>query len=122
MQPRKIRSNQKPSSIQKLGNGTYYYNYGIEEVLVNVQDMEGNPSEETQYEFVQALISGQPNYKDCVKGIIRQFISSDDEFDLINSYNSYTQGINDDSSVVEEYKDYLNTLKEIKTNIKKDFV
>lgn len=119
--PSRIKTNVQPKTIQKLGNGTYYFNYDINEFIGETSDTEGNIKEETQYDFVQVLIYGQPSYKDVVKAVIRKYISSDEEFDLINSYNSYTQGISEDSSIVDTYKDYLNTLQKIKAKVKESF-
>ena len=110
-----------PQTIQKLGNGTYYYNYDIKEVEAEVTDQEGDTKLELQYNFIQVLLSGQPNYKDCVKAIVRSFLTVDEEFDLINSYNSYSENLISDSEVINEYKEYLNILKQIKAKVKEDF-
>lgn len=110
-----------PQTIQKLGNGTYYYNYDIKEVEAEVTDWEGDTKLELQYNFIQVLLSGQPNYKDCVKAIVRSFLTVDEEFDLINSYNSYTENPTEDSEALLEYKEYLSKLKEIKAKVKEDF-
>lgn len=93
LEPKRIQMNVCPQVIQKLGNGTYYYNYDIREVEAEVEILDEKDSTkfETQYNFIQVLLNGQPNYKDCVRAIIRSFITIDEEFDLINSYNSYTK-------------------------------
>lgn len=123
IEPRRIQANTYPQMIQKLGNGSYYYNYDIQEVEVEVskEGSELGTEIETQYSFIQVYLTGQPNYKDCVKAIIRAFIKIDEEFDLINSYNSYTQQLSSDESVVEEYNEYLTLLSQIKTKVKEDF-
>ena len=110
-----------PQTIQKLGNSTYYYNYDIKEVEAEVTDQEGDTKLELQYNFIQVLLSGQPNYKDCVKAIIRSFLTIDEEFDLINSYNSLSLQQSEDASITEDYQNYLNLLAEIKTKVKQDF-
>lgn len=112
-----------PQVIQKLRNGTYYYNYDIREVEAEVEILDEKDSTkfETQYNFIQVLLNGQPNYKDCVRAIIRSFITIDEEFDLINSYNSYSENLTSDSEVINEYKEYLNILKQIKAKVKEDF-
>ena len=112
--PRRIQTNICPPIIQRLGNGTYYYNYDI-------QVLENSIDEEPQYIFIQVLLSGQPNYEKCVKEIVRSYLTVDEEFDLINSYNSYMQNITEDEKAVQEYKDYLNLLSEIKQKVKEDF-
>lgn len=112
-----------PQAIQKLGNGTYYYNYDIKEVEAEVEILDEKDSTkfETQYNFIQVLLNGQPNYKDCVRAIIRSFITIDEEFDLINSYNSYTKNLSTDSSIITDYQEYLIKLMDIKDKVKKDF-
>ena len=121
LEPNRIQMNVCPQVIQKLGNGTYYYNYDIREVEAEVTDQEGDTKLELQYNFIQVLLSGQPNYKDCVKAIVRSFLTVDEEFDLINSYNSYTENPTEDSEALLEYKEYLSKLKEIKAKVKEDF-
>lgn len=120
-EPRRIRTNICPKIIQKLGNGTYYYHFDIQSEETEITDINQEPKIETQYNFIQVLLRGQPNYNDCVKAIVRSYLTIDEEFDLINSYNSYTQNLIDDSSVVDKYKDYLNLLTQIKTKVKEDF-
>ena len=110
-----------PQTIQKLGNGTQYYNYDIKEISVEVLDLDNTIKEKTYYSFIQVLLNGQPNYKDCVKAIVRRFLTVDEEFDLINSYNSYSENLTSDSEVINEYKEYLNILKQIKAKVKEDF-
>ena len=121
LEPNRIKMNVYPQTIQKLGNGTYYYNYDIKEVEAEVMDYEGDTKLELQYNFIQVLLSGQPNYKDCIKAIIRSFLTIDEEFDLINSYNSLSLQQSEDASITEDYQNYLNLLAEIKTKVKEDF-
>lgn len=123
LEPKRIQMNVCPQVIQKLGNGTYYYNYDIREVEAEVEILDEKDSTkfETQYNFIQVLLNGQPNYKDCVRAIIRSFITIDEEFDLINSYNNYSENLTSDSEVINEYKEYLNILKQIKAKVKEDF-
>lgn len=121
LEPNRIQMNVYPQTIQKLGNGTYYYNYDIKEVEAEVRDYEGDTKLELQYNFIQVLLSGQPNYKNCVKAIIRSFLTVDEEFNLINSYNSYTENLTGDSTALSEYKEYLSKVKEIKAKVKQDF-
>lgn len=84
------------------GNWKYYF------------DRSPEVSEEDRiiYTAIEIELTHKPTYKECVEQIIRKFISSSEEFDLINS--AY-QG--DD----EEYKVWLEKLADIKTKIKSDF-
>ena len=123
LEPNRIQMDVYPQVIQKLGNGTYYYNYDIRKIKAEVEILDEKDSTkfETQYNFIQVLLNGQPNYKDCVRAIIRSFITIDEEFDLINSYNSYTKNLSTDSSIITDYQEYLTKLMDIKNKVKKDF-
>lgn len=112
-----VSSNVKPNSIERLGNNTYYYNYNITSEQITNQD----GKEETIYNFIQVHLSGVPDYKDCIKNVIRKYISQEKEFDLINSYNKVQITGEKNSEDVKKYTDYINLLNEIKTNVKKDF-
>jgi len=106
----------KPDTFIDLGTGDWYYNYNINQcamtVFSNIESTEVF-SETPGYEFIQVRISGRPTYEKCVRAIIREYVTMDEEFDLINSYNR------DNSN--EEYKEYLKLLEEIKSKVRKDF-
>ena len=112
-----VSSNITPSVIERLGNNTYYYNYNI----TSEQKINDNGEQETVYNFIQINLTGIPDYKDCVKNIIREYVSQEEEFDLINSYNKIQTTGEKNSEDVKKYTDYINLLNEIKTNVKKDF-
>lgn len=113
----KINANEIPPVIQKLGNNSYYYNYNP----LPYQVLDQDDNEVTMYEFIQVYLQGQPDYKEIVQAVLRQYISQNEEFDLINSYNSYQNKLTNDESVVTKYLDYLRLVQEIKANVKKDF-
>lgn len=110
-------SNIKPNIIERLGNNTYYYNYNITSEHRTNKDGE----EETIYNFIQVHLTGIPDYKDCIRNIIREYVSQEEEFDLINSYNKVQITGEKNSEDVKKYADYINLLNEIKNNVKKDF-
>lgn len=117
-----IKTELKPNSIERLGNEYYYYNYNIIEyntTKFNEQTQEEEPT--TVYEFMQFKLHGTPNYNDCAKSVIRGYISESDEFSIINDYNAVQLGIKEDNGIVDEYKNYLNTVITIKENVRKDF-
>lgn len=121
-EPRILESTIKPKVIEKLGNGTYYYNYNIKEKVVEVEDQEtGEKHPETRWDFIQAYIKGQPDYRDAITAILRQYISADEEMSLINKYNSFNLGVLSSSEVCVEYEKYCKLLAEIKAQVKKDF-
>lgn len=112
-----VSFNVKPNTIERLGNNTYYYNYNITSEKRTNQDGE----EETIYNFIQVHLTGIPDYKDCIKNVIRKYVSQEEEFDLINSYNNVQITGEKNSEDIKKYTDYINLLNEIKTNVKKDF-
>ena len=112
-----VSSNIKPNVIERLGNNTYYYNYNI----TSEQRTNENGEQETIYNFIQVHLTGIPDYKDCIRNIIREYVSQEEEFDLINSYNKIQITGEKNSEDVKKYTDYINLLNEIKNNVKKDF-
>ena len=112
-----VSSNINPKVIEQLGNNTYYYNYNI----TSEQKINESGEQETVYNFIQIHLTGIPDYKDCIKNIIREYVSQEEEFDLINSYNKVQITGEKNSEDVKKYTDYINLLNEIKTNVKKDF-
>ena len=123
-EPKRITSFSKPDSFQKLGNDTYYYNYNIVETQAySNEQVDGQQTEvlKTAYTFLQVLLHGQPDYKDCVQAIIREYLTQDEEFDLINSYNATVVAGETSSADIINYKEYLALLTTIKTNVKADF-
>lgn len=111
-----INSNSPLQKIQRLGNNTYYYNYIIEVTEVVTEQNETVPL----YRYIQVHLNGQPDYKQIVQAVLREYISQNEEFDLINSYNSYQNKLTDDESVVTKYLNYLKLVQKIKANIKND--
>lgn len=111
----RIKTTIKPEKVESLGNGIWYYNYDIKESIEPGQEGQ----DEIVYDFVQVRISGTPDYDKCTKAIIRAYVNSDSEFDLMNSFNAYQLGITD--SAGEDYEKYLQLLQEIKEKVGKDF-
>lgn len=112
--PNVQRFYEEPEKFIDLETGDWYYNYDIRYFLRETTDPETDIVDtRLGYEFIQVRISGKPTYEKCVRAIIREYVTMDEEFDLINSYNR------DNSD--EEYKEYLDLLEEIKSKVKKDF-
>ena len=122
LEPKRVEMNVQPNSIEKLGNGTYYYNYDITSKEVDVTDPETEEvTQETRWTYIQVHLHGQPDHKECFKAIIRQYVDQDEEFDLINSSNSIVLGLSDNKTDRQKYLDYLTLGGEIKTKVRADF-
>lgn len=120
--PKRVEMNVQPNTIEKLGNGTYYYNYDITSKEVDVTDPETEEvTQETRWTYIQVHLHGQPDHKECIKAIIRQYVDQDEEFDLINSSNSIVLGLSDNQTDRQKYLDYLTLVGEIKTKVRADF-
>lgn len=123
LESRRITSTVVPSSMEDLGNGNWYYNYDIQSEEVERLSFEDNESSttETEYNYIQIKLPNRPTYKECVEGIIREFITQSQEFDLINSANKSILAGDTNSDAVVKYQEYLTKVEEIKSKIKKDF-
>lgn len=122
LESKRVEMNVQPNSIEKLGNGTYYYNYDITSKEVDVTDPETEEvTQETRWTYIQVHLHGQPDHKECIKAIIRQYVDQDEEFDLINSSNSIVFGLSDNQTDRQKYLDYLTLVGEIKTKVRADF-
>ena len=118
LEPRRINSNIKPSIIEDLGNGNWYYNYDIQsEKIISVDN---KTSDEIRYNYIQVKLSEKPEYKKCVELIIREFITQTQEFDLINSANKSILSGEQSSTDITKYKEYLAKVEEIKVNVAND--
>lgn len=104
----KVNFEDKPPKFINLGTGYWYYNYNIQQ-------------EDEQYSCYQIRLNKKPNYKECVKQVIRLYLSQEEEFDIINSANRYLLGLDNNEKDVLKYKDYLNLLSQIKSNVALDF-
>lgn len=120
-EPIRIKNDVNPGVVKKLGNNTYYCNYDIKPDKYQVVNADGTVEDRDCFSYVQAYVHGQPNYKDCVKNTIRAFVSQEEEFDLINSANRITFGIDNEEKASNEYYQYLILVDEIKQYYKQHF-
>lgn len=126
LEPRRIESNVAPKVFEDLGNGNWYYNYGIESKQVTIAPMGEDDTErtETRHSYIQIKMTGKPTYKRCVELVIREYLTQNQEFDLINSYNRAALSLLSDTEAekaADDYLNYLHIVSVIKDNIKKDF-
>lgn len=110
------QTSEKPDIIILLGDGTYYYSYDIVEGTRKNQ----NDEDETVYSYSQVRVYGRPEYKAIVNAVIREYLTQDQEFDLINSYNKINLGLQEEDGSTEKYLEYLKKLDTIKSKVKSD--
>ena len=105
----------QPKNIEAVGNGNYLFRWDIKEEQIERGEELGTI---TQYSYLEAVIDGIPDYSKAVSAIIRKNYNADEELALINKFNSYNQGIIEDATIVEEYKEYLSFVAETKSMVK----
>lgn len=109
----------RPDAIMPLGNGSFYYNYNIVEKEVETEEGE----KKTVYECDTVQVWNEPTYAKLVKAVIREAIDETEEFNKVNSFNAAQLGMLEEeeaAKAVAEYKDYLNFVAEVKTQVKAD--
>lgn len=115
---KRITSEVEPESFERLGNGSYYYNYDIRFEGTIIREEEEVP----QWSFVQVLIYGYPAYNDCVPAIIRAGVSENEEFNIINSYNKEVLlNAENEGPATIAYKEYLTFVDEVKEKTREAF-
>ena len=123
VEPRRITMNVEPQIIERLGDNTYYYNYDIikgEAPKTNMR--EGEPEEmKTVWSYIQVHLNGVPNSSDCVRAVIKKYVTIDEEMNILNKYSKYQLGLSSDASDYDNYYEYVELLSNIKTKVKKDF-
>lgn len=121
MKVERINSGIQPNLIEYLGDGTFYYNYDIQVISKAIRDIDNNePTDYTEYSYIQVREFGVPEYKVLVKDVIRKFISIDEEFDIINSYNKST--LLNEQVNTDDYTNYLELIQTIKNKVKQDLL
>ena len=97
----------KPSIFEKIGNGSYFYRFNIE------QNSDSWKCEEV---IVYAPITSNK----ITQAVITSKWDNDYEQKLINDFNSVKLGISTDESKVEAYTNYLKERQSIKEMIDLD--
>lgn len=119
--PRRIQSEEQPEVFQMLGDGTYYYNYDVKKVQVADYNNESQqPVTKEMFNFGQVMLRGFPEYKAIVQAVIRQYVTLNEEFDLINSYNKAVASGVTEGNDITKYKEYIARVDAIKAMVKKD--
>lgn len=112
----------KPLKIEAVGNGNYLYRWDIQEETLDIMREEETASvkKTVQYSCYETTIHGKPEYGKCVEAVIRESYTSNEEIALANKYNGYVMKIHNDSTIVDEYKDFLSFVSTVKSMVKED--
>ena len=116
----KSNSNVRPAIIQDLGNGSFHYNYNVTERKIEDEEV----GEKTVYDYDTVQVWENPTYENLTRAIIRSEIDETEEFSLINDYYAAQLGVEKDedrkTKAVNDYKDYLAHVADIKQMVRDD--
>ena len=105
----------KPASIEAVGNGSYYYRYGIESVT------EDN---HTHWVCEEVTVWAPLTREKIVKAVISEKWDADLEQKLINNYNLAKEGLFYEEKADEcitAYRDFLSEREQLKNTINADW-
>lgn len=109
----------KPSVFENDNDGSYLYRYNIEPEM----GIKEGETEETKigWQCREIRIWEKPTKPILKRTIIRSVIDESAEFDIVNSYNKHVLAIKEDSTAVDEYKEYLQFTEDLDAMLINDF-
>lgn len=118
----KSNSDVRPPIILDLGNGSYHYNYNIQEVEAPADPIQEGEGPKRGFEYDTVLIWGRPNKDSVTKAVLRSRRDETEEFNLINKYNSFVLGISTNPADKAEYEAYLAEVQGVKEMVQIDLL
>ena len=113
----------KPSILEKVGDGSYRYRWNITEVEMPNDMMEDNEKTRTQWSCDEVIIFAPLSPNKITEKVIAELWDSNYEQKLLNEYNASTLGMYDDdiaTNKINKYKDFLRQREAIKNQIDED--
>lgn len=98
-----------------LGDGSWHYNFNIEEIEETVDEVI-----QAHYEYDTVQVWGPPSYAIIVKAIIRDRYDESREFGIINEYNAHVLGIRINEEAVDVYVDFMAWVMAVKEMVAAD--
>lgn len=115
----------KPSIFEAVGDGSYFYRWGIEEVLA--ERLDGNEQEigstRVQYKCEEVVIWGTVTSNKITQAVISAIASSDREQKLVNEYNAAVLGLLSPEAAekaITAYRAFLEARSAIKAQVDAD--
>lgn len=112
-------SHNRPETIQKVGDGSHYYNYGIKEVPQEPEE-EGGATPASLFEYESVRVFGELSHENITKAVLRERRNEAEELDLVNRYNSYVLGISSNEQDQIGYEDYLQEIQDTRAMVLAD--
>ena len=110
-------SNIKPKTFEKVGNGSWFYNYHITKRIV--KDPESG-EERTVWEYDQVQVWTLPDDNVLKKAVIAEEYALDEEINLQNNYRRFELKLSKDKAFETDYINYLKDVDALKAMVEKD--
>lgn len=113
----------RPSILEKVGDGSYRYRWNITEVEMPNDIMEDNEKTRTQWSCVEVIIFAPLSPNKITEKVIAELWDSNYEQKLLNEYNASTLGMYDEETAtnkINKYKAFLRQREAIKHQIDED--
>ena len=113
----------RPSILEKVGDGSYRYRWNINEVEMPNNMMEDNEETRTQWSCDEVIIFAPLSPNKITEKVIAELWDSNYEQKLLNEYNASTLGMYDEETAtnkINKYKEFLRQREAIKHQIDKD--
>lgn len=115
----KSNSDIRPETFINLGDGSWQYNFNVQEREVPVEGGEEGETR-TVYDYESVIVWGYPTFDKCVKAVLRDRRDETQEFNLVNRYNAYVLGVSEDEADRNDYIAYLREVKDVKAQVERD--
>ena len=113
----------RPSILEKVGDGSYRYRWNITEVEMPNDMMEDNEETRTQWSCEEVTIFAPLSPNKITEKVIAELWDSNYEQKLLNEYNASTLGMYDEETAtnkINKYKVFLRQREAIKHQIDED--
>ena len=113
----------RPSILEKVGDGSYRYRWNISEVEMSNDMMEDNNETRTQWSCEEVIIFAPLSPNKITEKVIAELWDSNYEQKLLNEYNTSTLGMYDEETAtnkINKYKAFLRQREAIKQQIDED--
>ena len=113
----------RPSILEKVGDGSYRYRWNITEVEMPNNMMEDNEETRTQWSCDEVIIFAPLSPNKITEKVIAELWDSNYEQKLLNEYNASTLGMYNEQTAtnkINKYKEFLRQREVIKHQIDED--
>lgn len=108
----------KPSTLEAVGNGSYFYRWNIKEVVPEQTEGGEGMKQTSQWSCDEIVVWSPVSSDKVINAVIRETYTAEAEIALVNKFNAYQQGMDVDADVVNEYSDYLSFIAETKRSVR----